>query len=164
MSEEKAKIERRPVDRPATAAESEAFKERSFEVRETAEEPVVSKQARGKEEVVVGKETVERTAAVKDTARRTDVEVERTGQQRGLEDVEYERHFSSNYAGKGERFDAYRSAYHYAEAKSTEQRFSGKDWTQVEEDIHQDWERSHPGTWAKVKEAIHYGWNRTHQH
>jgi stress response protein YsnF len=38
----------------------------------------VSKQARVVEEVVVGKEATERTETVRDTVRRTDVEVEKT--------------------------------------------------------------------------------------
>ena len=49
-----------------------------FEVRETAEEAVISKTARVVEEVVVGKEITESTEQVSDTVRRTDIEVERT--------------------------------------------------------------------------------------
>ena len=51
------------------------FEERVVEVRETAEEPVVSKTAHVVEEVVVGRETTERTETVRDTVRREDVEV-----------------------------------------------------------------------------------------
>jgi stress response protein YsnF len=43
LHEERVSVERRPVDRPAT--ELESFKEGSVEVRETREEPVVSKEA-----------------------------------------------------------------------------------------------------------------------
>jgi len=176
LREERAKVERRPVDRPATEAEGAAFKERSFEIRETAEEPVVSKQARVKEEVLVGKEAVERTEQVHDTVRRTEVEVEKSGEFgktsgefTGLrsgagEDNEFLTHFSSNYATKGERFDAYRSAYHYAENRSTDPKLEGREWPEVEEDIHQDWEKSHPGTWTQFKDAIHYGWKKTRKH
>jgi stress response protein YsnF len=45
-------------------------------VTETAEEAVVSKQARVVEEVVVGKDVIERTQTVRDSVRKTDVEVE----------------------------------------------------------------------------------------
>jgi stress response protein YsnF len=45
-----------------------------LEVRETAEEPVVSKTAHVVEEVIVGRETTERTETVRDTVRREDVE------------------------------------------------------------------------------------------
>jgi uncharacterized protein (TIGR02271 family) len=76
---ERATIERRPADRPASEADFANFKEGTIEVRETTEEPVVAKTARVVEEVVVGKEVQERTETVADTVRRTDVEVERMG-------------------------------------------------------------------------------------
>jgi uncharacterized protein (TIGR02271 family) len=76
LREEHAHVERRAVDRPATEADLATFKEGTLEVRERAEEPLVSKQARVVEEVVVGKETSERTETVRDTVRRTDVDVE----------------------------------------------------------------------------------------
>lgn len=53
-----------------------ALKDGVIEVTETAETPVVSKEARIVEEVVVGKAVTERTETVHDTVRRTDVEVE----------------------------------------------------------------------------------------
>jgi uncharacterized protein (TIGR02271 family) len=81
LNEERAVVERRPVDRPATAGELAAFKEGEMEIRETTEEPVVSKSARVVEEVQVGKQASQRTETVSDTVRRTDVDVERTGGQ-----------------------------------------------------------------------------------
>jgi uncharacterized protein (TIGR02271 family) len=76
LREERVNVERRPVDRPIPAG-AEAFRERSFEVEETREEPVVAKEARIIEEVVVTKDVQDRTAKVRDTVRRTDVEVDR---------------------------------------------------------------------------------------
>ncbi len=73
LREEHASIERRAVDRPATAAD---LKEGFVEVRETAEEPVIAKTARVVEEVIVGKESRNRTQTVNDTVRGTDVQVE----------------------------------------------------------------------------------------
>jgi uncharacterized protein (TIGR02271 family) len=75
LREEHATIERRVVDRPATAAD---LKEGSVEIRETAEEPVIAKTARVVEEVVVGKEASTKTQTVNDTVRGTEVDVERT--------------------------------------------------------------------------------------
>ncbi|OTP78466.1 YsnF/AvaK domain-containing protein [Caballeronia sordidicola] len=80
LREEHATIERRPLDRPATAAD---LKEGFVEVRETAEQPVVAKTARVVEEVIVGKESSNRTETVNDTVRNTDVEVERVAGQEG---------------------------------------------------------------------------------
>jgi uncharacterized protein (TIGR02271 family) len=79
LDEERAVVERRPVNRPASEADLAAFKDGDMEIRETAEEPVVSKEARVVEEVDVGKEAKRRTETVSDTVRRKDVDVERTG-------------------------------------------------------------------------------------
>jgi uncharacterized protein (TIGR02271 family) len=79
LREERVRVERRPVNRPVTEADLRAFREGTIEVTERAEEPVVSKQARVIEEVVVGKDVGERTETVRDTVRRTEVDVEETG-------------------------------------------------------------------------------------
>jgi len=75
LHEEHVTVDRRPVDRAVTGADT-AFKEGTIEVTETSEVPVVSKEARVVEEVVVGKTATDRTETVRDTVRRTDVEVE----------------------------------------------------------------------------------------
>lgn len=75
LHEEHVTVDRRPVDRAVTGADA-AFKEGTIEVTETSEVPVVSKEARVVEEVVVGKTATDRTETVRDTVRRTDVEVE----------------------------------------------------------------------------------------
>ncbi len=77
LRDEDVRVERRPVDQSVDAATVEdAFREGTFDVRERHEEPVVDKQARVVEEVVVGKKTQERTENVQATERRTDVDVE----------------------------------------------------------------------------------------
>ena len=53
-----------------------AFEERTVEVHQTAEEPVVSKTAHIAEEVVVRKDVTERTETVRDDVRREEVEVQ----------------------------------------------------------------------------------------
>lgn len=75
LREEEVTVNRRPVDRAVTEGDL-AFKEQNFEVTETNEVPVVTKDARVVEEVVVGKTATERTETVSDTVRRTDVDVE----------------------------------------------------------------------------------------
>src|SRR5687768_8877426 len=75
LREEHVHVERRPVDRPVGDAEN-LFREGTLEVSERGEEVVVAKEARVVEEVVVGKEVSERTETVRDTVRRTDVNVE----------------------------------------------------------------------------------------
>lgn len=75
LREENVTVERHAVDRAVTDADM-AFKEQNFEVTETSEVPVISKTARVVEEVVVGKTATEHTETVRDTVRRTDVDVE----------------------------------------------------------------------------------------
>ena len=77
LRQEKATVQRKPVDRAATEADFQNFKEGTFEVRETAEEAVVGKTARVVEEVSIGRDVTNRSETVSDTVRRTDVDVER---------------------------------------------------------------------------------------
>jgi uncharacterized protein (TIGR02271 family) len=75
LREERVAVERRPVDRPLSDAD-QAFQERTIEAEERIEEAVVSKEARVKEELVIRKESDQRTETVSDTVRSTEVEVE----------------------------------------------------------------------------------------
>ena len=77
LREENVSIERRPVDRALTGAE-DAFRDRTIEMTETAEEAVVAKTATVKEELTIRKDVSERTQEINDTVRHTEVEVERT--------------------------------------------------------------------------------------
>lgn len=74
VTQEEMVIGKRPADRAGAE-----FREQSFELRESAEEPVVEKRARVVEEVKVGKKKSKSKQTVQDTVRRTDVEVQRTG-------------------------------------------------------------------------------------
>ena len=82
LRDETVQVARVPVDQPidpATLSEEgidEAFRPVSVELRERDEVPVVEKQARITEEVVINKDVRERTETVRDTVRRTDVHVE----------------------------------------------------------------------------------------
>ncbi|WP_018615552.1 YsnF/AvaK domain-containing protein [Segetibacter koreensis] len=76
LREERVNVERNTVDRPATSADLENFKERDIEMVERAEVPVVNKEARVVEEVSIGKEVEERKETIQDTVRKTEVDVE----------------------------------------------------------------------------------------
>ncbi len=76
LRDEKVRVQRQPVNRPANENDLRAGEEQVIEVKEYAEEPVVSKEARVVEEVRVGKDATERTETVRDKVRRTEVEVE----------------------------------------------------------------------------------------
>lgn len=83
LREEHVNVERRPVDRPATEADFAAFKEGDIEITESAERAVVGKEARVVEEVSLGKEVSEREEVVRDTVRKTEVDVERLDDRTG---------------------------------------------------------------------------------
>jgi uncharacterized protein (TIGR02271 family) len=75
LRQERVSLERRPVEEP-TVSGSDPFKERTVEITEHAEEAVVSKDARIREELVLRKDADQRTETISDTVRRTEVEVE----------------------------------------------------------------------------------------
>jgi uncharacterized protein (TIGR02271 family) len=77
LRNERINVERRPVDQPLSAADGDAFRERSIDMVATGEEAVVGKNARVVEEVVVSKTADEHVEEVDDTVRRTEVEVDR---------------------------------------------------------------------------------------
>lgn len=75
LRSERVEIERRPVDR-AVESGDDAFRERSIEAEEFAEEAVVSKEARVVEEIGLKRESDTRRETVSDTERHTEVEIE----------------------------------------------------------------------------------------
>jgi uncharacterized protein (TIGR02271 family) len=76
LHQEHVEVERRTVDRPLADATQASFADRTIEATETAEEVVVSKNARIKEEVVIQRNSDDRTKTISDTVRHTEVEVE----------------------------------------------------------------------------------------
>ena len=76
LRDENVTVDRRPVDRDVTDADMAAVKDGNFTVTEHDEKAVVGKTARVVEEVVVGKDVTERTETIKDTVKRTDVQVD----------------------------------------------------------------------------------------
>jgi uncharacterized protein (TIGR02271 family) len=75
LHEERVTLERRPVDRPLTDADS-AFRDRTIEAEAHAEEAVIGKEARVTEEISLRKEGFEREETISDTVRKTEVEIE----------------------------------------------------------------------------------------
>ena len=81
LRQERVSVDRRPADRPLNDPDR-AFQERAVEATETAEEAVVDKRARVVEEVAVRKDVEQQTETVRDTVRKTDVDVEQIPGQR----------------------------------------------------------------------------------
>ena len=77
LREEEVEVERRPADRKLKPEEAEAaFQDKTVEMLGTSEEAVVRKEARVVGEVALGKRVEEHKETVKDTVRRSEVEVE----------------------------------------------------------------------------------------
>ena len=76
LREEHVVVNRRPVNRAVTDADMNNLQEGDIEITERAEVPVVNKQARVVEEIEVGKTVEEHNETVRDTVRRTDVDVQ----------------------------------------------------------------------------------------
>lgn len=78
LREEEVEVERRDVKRELSPGEAEAaFEEKTLEMTETSEEAEIEKTARVVGEVSLRKGVNERKETVRDTVRRTEVEVER---------------------------------------------------------------------------------------
>ena len=81
LKDYRVRIERRAAERAVgdlpPAALDDLFRERTVELTETAEEAVIGKQARVREELVVRREVQERVEEVSDVVRRTEVDVQR---------------------------------------------------------------------------------------
>jgi hypothetical protein len=75
LREERVIIERRPAADAGTTS-AEGPQERDIEIVERHEEPVVAKQARAEEEIVVHKEATDRIETVRDKVRETKVDVD----------------------------------------------------------------------------------------
>jgi stress response protein YsnF len=176
LREEHARVERRPANRPASEADLAAFKEGKIEVRETIEEPVVAKKARVVEEVVVARETSERTEKVRDAVRQGQVDVEKVdaGTSRNTlnsstrnaatyddYDTDFRSHWQSNYAPSGGAYEDYQPAYRYGSTLGSDERYRNRSWTDIETDARRDWETRNPGsTWERFKAAVRHGWER----
>ncbi len=76
LREEHVEVKRTKVDRPASSSDLENFKEGSVEMHETSEVPVVNKEAHVVEEVSIEKDVENREEVVKDTVRKTEVDVD----------------------------------------------------------------------------------------
>jgi len=76
LHEERVQIERHPVNRPATAADMDGFQEKTIAATARTEEAVIGKDVRIVEEIGLRKEAADRTETVRDTVRKTEVDVE----------------------------------------------------------------------------------------
>ncbi len=143
LREEHVRVERRPANRNISDAELGNLKDQTIEVTEMAEEPVISKRARVAEEIVVGKETTERTETVRDNVRSTDVRVEKMD------------------GGRAESDMANDPAWQYGYNLANDGRYRGRSWAESESNLRDEYSRKYPGqTWDEVKNSVRRGWEK----
>jgi uncharacterized protein (TIGR02271 family) len=159
LREERIRVERRPVDRPVTGVPAGAFKEQTIEITERAEEPVVQKEARVVEEVTIGKDVRERDVTVRDTVRRTEVEVDRGGAGFAGMEADFRQHCTRTFGGRGLTYEQCSPAYRYGYELAGDARYGG-DWATIEAEARRGWETRHRGTWEQFKDAVRYAWDR----
>ena len=167
LRDETVRVDRQAVNRPATA-ETGSFKNETIEMTEIVEEPVVSKQARVVEEVTLHKEVREREETVRDTVRRSDVEVESTSgttatTPNAWDDQEARVHWTSHYGSGGMAYEQYDPAYRFGARLAGGANMDSSDWTQLEPEARRSWEAEHQGTWEQFKDAVRYSWQRAKQ-
>lgn len=168
LREERVRVDRHPVDRPVNQADLRGGTDQVVEVKEYAEEPVVSKEARVVEEVRVNKEASERTQQVRDTVRHTEVRVEGIGEGQGAGTTstsdltdDFRRNFTSTYGSTGGKFETYAPAYQYGYDMANDPRYRGRNFSEIESDLRSDYGRRYPNsTWDKMKDAVRYGWDK----
>jgi uncharacterized protein (TIGR02271 family) len=169
LREERVRVDRQPVNRAANAGDLRPGTDQVIEVQEYAEEAVIEKQARVVEEVRVSKDVSERSQTVRDTVRRSEVQVEdlsRAGDQRdyrgqGDYNDDFRRDFETRYAGSGGSYEDYAPAYTYGYQAANDPRFQGRNWDEVESDLRTGYGNQYPNsTWDKVKDSIRYGWDK----
>lgn len=164
LREEHVSVERRPVDRPVNPADAAMFKDKTIELRETAEEAVVQKSARVVEEVVVGKEVSQREQNIRDKVRRTEVDVQPLQGAALDDDTYYRNDWQKNYASLGGTYDDYAPAYRYGYDMRRDARYQGRNWDDVESNLRSDWDArygsSGASTWERMKAAVRSGWDR----
>ena len=168
LREEHVEVERRPVNRPATSADFDTFKEGTIEVKETQEEAVIAKEARVVEEVRVRKNVDQRTEKVQDTVRRTEVEVEQLGGNGRttngfaayeVYDPDFRTYYKSSHSGAGS-YDRYQPAYQYGYTLASDSRYQGRNWSDVESEARKNWNTKYQNSWEEFKADIQYAWDK----
>ena len=167
LRDEHVRVERRPADRSVDPNDPDAFEEQTIELSETDEEAVVEKKARVVEEVVVGKDVEQRTETVRDTVRKTEVDVDDTAadqsRQSGFRtfDEDFRKHHESTPYSDEYTYDQVEPVYRYGHSVATSDRYAGRDWAEIEPDVRRDWEARNAGSWDRYGDTIRYSWQRS---
>jgi len=158
LRDETVIIERRTLNRIANEADLRELADSRFEIIETAEEPVVSKEAHVKEEITISRKVFDHTEKIRDTVRRTEVDIQ--GMEPGrIRDVEFRKDFTARFADSGRGYSEFAPAYELGTTLACDDRYRNRDWADIERDAQRRWESKRPGSWNEFAEAVRHGWN-----
>jgi len=82
------------------------------------------------------------------------------------DDAAYRTHWNATYssATDGSSYDEYKPAYSYGSEMARSEKYRGRQWNEVENDLRTDWDSRYAGggqsTWEKMKAAVRQGWDR----
>jgi len=128
------------------------------------EEPVISKRRRVVEEVIIGRETRERTESIHETLRKTQVKVEPLGgadpAARAAADRLRLHKLEDAKKPADEPIEENGAAYRYASHLASDERYRHADWNEVEPHARRAWEDQHGGTWEQFKDAVRTAWDK----
>lgn len=163
LTTQRATVDRRPVDRAASAADLSAMGQgASIEVHETTEQAVVQKTARVVEEVHVGTQQTSKTEEIRDTVRSNVVEVDKQGgaQVDAVGSRQWRSHYDQHLSKMG-RYEDYEPAYQYGSSLRRDARYAQRDWAGAQSDLQRDYVARYPQSdWSRAEPAVRYGWDQ----
>ncbi len=153
---ERAYVDRRQIDRPASAAD---YQPQDLEMVEHAEKVYAAKTAHVVEEVRLGKKVSEHKETIRDTVRHTEIDVE---DRRNLRDwdfaaSDYRAHFDRTIGAKSATtWQQMEPAYRFGHELGN----GNGEWIAIERDARTRWEARNPGTWERVKDSVREAFTR----
>ena len=171
LRREEVTIDRQAVDRPADPREIGDMREESFSVPVYEERAELQKQARVYEEVTLSKQPIEEQRTVTGTTRREELDVTENGDAalRGNPAVRTGENWTEvmptyrsrwEQSHRGGSWQEAEPAYRYAYEMSNNPRYRGRSYTEIENDLRNDWQnRGEPTAWDKVSTNVREAWN-----
>jgi hypothetical protein len=75
-------------------------------------------------------------------------------------ETDFRNHYQGVYGSTG-RYEDYSPAYEFGYRMAGEDRYRGRNFTDVEPDLRRDYETTYPNSsWERMKDSIRYGWDR----
>jgi uncharacterized protein (TIGR02271 family) len=156
LRDETVIIDRHPAERIASETDIKALADSQVEMIETAEEPVVSKEAHVVEEITVTKNVVDHEEKIRDKVRKTDIDVEGLAPEK-LRDLGFRKHFNTRLGKLGRSYSEYAPAYEFGSTMASDARYRNRDWASIESETRRLWEAK-GRSWKDFGEAIRHGW------